>query len=142
MNNGILQLFVYGSLRSGFRSDAYNYITQYFTFVGPARVKGKLYDNGVYPVAVATTEDKFITGELYRLKNPAEFSWAFEQIDDYEGLHVEPGEAALYNREPAVVYIDNTEIISWIYWYCGDTKNFTELESGDVVAYLKQRNRL
>jgi len=141
MNNEIFQLFVYGSLRSGFHSEAYNYLTQYFTLVGQAKVKGKLYDNGQYPVATATTEEKFITGELYRLKNPAEFSWAIEQIDDYEGLHVEAGETALYHREPVAVYIEDTEVIAWVYWYCGDVKNFTEVEEGDVIEYLKQRNK-
>jgi len=141
MNNEIFQLFVYGSLRSGFQSEAYHYLTQYFTLVGPAKVKGKLYDNEGYLVAVATTEEKYITGELYRLKNPAEFSWVIEQIDDYEGLHVEVGETALYNREPVAVYIENIEVVAWIYWYCGDVKNFTQLEESDVMEYLKQRNK-
>jgi len=141
MDNEIFQLFVYGSLRSGFQSEAYNYLAKYFTLVGPSRVKGKLYDTGQYPVAVPATEERYITGELYRLKDPAEFSWAIEQIDDYEGLHVESGEKALYNREPVAVYIENTEVVAWIYWYCGDVKDFTELQEGDIIEYWKQRNK-
>jgi len=141
MNNEIFQLFVYGSLRSGFHSEAYNYLTQYFTLVGPAKVKGKLYDKGDYPVALATTENKFLTGELYRLKDPAQFSWAMEQIDDYEGLHVEAGETALYHREPVAAYIDGIEVIAWVYWYCGTTEGLKELEAGDVIEYLQQRNK-
>jgi gamma-glutamylcyclotransferase (GGCT)/AIG2-like uncharacterized protein YtfP len=46
------QLFVYGSLRSGFRSPAYEYISRYFTFVANAKVRGELYDLGSYPAGI------------------------------------------------------------------------------------------
>jgi gamma-glutamylcyclotransferase (GGCT)/AIG2-like uncharacterized protein YtfP len=77
-------LFVYGSLLSGFQSPAYDYIRRYFTLISPAKIKGKLYDMGDYPAAVPATEDLFITGELYLIKNEPEFSWAMGQLDDYE----------------------------------------------------------
>ena len=92
MLNEVYYLFVYGSLRSGFRNAAYEYLSRYFSLIGEGAVKAKLFDKGTYPVAVPTEEDKFIKGELYQLNNPAEFAWAMEQIDDYEGLHVEAGE--------------------------------------------------
>ena len=44
---------------------------------------------GAYPAAIPTTDEKFIVGELYVIKSPAEFSYAIEQLDDYEGLNVE-----------------------------------------------------
>ena len=44
-------IFVYGSLRSGFKSPAYNYISKYFSLVGDAKVQGKLYNMGNYPLA-------------------------------------------------------------------------------------------
>ena len=75
-------LFVYGSLRSGFNSDAYQYISRYFTLVDNAKVKGILYDLGDYPAALPTEKDFFITGELYYLKNEEEYNWAMEQLDD------------------------------------------------------------
>ena len=59
----IYNLFVYGSLRSGFRNPVYEYLTKYFHLQGEAVVKGKLYDLGEYPVALPTDEDKFISGE-------------------------------------------------------------------------------
>ncbi|MBP7555451.1 MAG: gamma-glutamylcyclotransferase, partial [Chitinophagaceae bacterium] len=57
---GIHSLFVYGSLRSGFQSQAYEYMSRYFNLVGNGRVKGRLYDLGDYPAALPTTGDQFI----------------------------------------------------------------------------------
>ena len=37
----VYQLFVYGSLRSGFRSPAYEYVSRYFDLLGDAKVKGE-----------------------------------------------------------------------------------------------------
>ena len=88
MGNENYKLFVYGSLRSGFRNPVYEYLTKYFHLLGEAVVKGKLYDLGEYPAAASTDEEKFISGELYSINNPLEFSWAIGQLDDYEGLSV------------------------------------------------------
>ena len=48
----VYHLFVYGSLRKGFQSDAYQYISRYFKLCGSAKVKGILFDLGPYPAAV------------------------------------------------------------------------------------------
>ena len=72
-NHASHYVFVYGSLRRGFQSPAYEYISRYFNFFGDARVKGKLFDLGEYPGGVPTQEDSFITGELYIVKEDGEF---------------------------------------------------------------------
>jgi len=53
------QLFVYGSLRSGFNAPAYEYISRYFQLVSTAKVRGVLYDMGDYPAAIPTNDDHF-----------------------------------------------------------------------------------
>jgi gamma-glutamylcyclotransferase (GGCT)/AIG2-like uncharacterized protein YtfP len=138
-NPEVYQLFVYGSLRSGFRSPAYEYISRYFDLVGHAKVKGKLYDLGDYPAAKSTSEDQFIIGELYRVKHEKEFSWAIGQLDDYEGVNVAFDETPLYRRDITEVYIDDKIIPAWIYWYYGDVENRPVIESGDVLQYLEQK---
>ena len=133
------QLFVYGSLRSGFRSPAYEYISRYFVFVGDARVRGKLFDLGSYPAGIKTNDNTFIVGELYTIKSENEFAWAIGQLDDYEGVSVEPDEVQLYRREITEVHINNTISHAWIYWYNGDTSGKKLIESGDMIEYMGRK---
>lgn len=109
--------------------------------MGEAIVKGKLYDKGEYPVAAPTQDEKFISGELYAINNPAEFSWAIEQLDDYEGLNVEAGEIPLYKREAVIVYQNGKASDAWIYWFNGSVANLPEIPSGDLLQYLQQKNK-
>lgn len=135
----VFQLFVYGSLRSGFRSPAYEYISRYFDLVAEAKVKGKLYDLGDYPAAKPTEENKFIIGELYKIRSENEFAWAIGQLDDYEGVHVGFDETQLYRRDITEVYVGDTITKAWIYWYHGDLNDKPVIESGDVLQYMDQK---
>jgi len=141
MNNNIFQLFVYGSLRSGFRNPAYQYLSRYFRLLGDATVKGKLYDMGEYAAAVSTDEERFIHGELYEVNEPLEFDWAISQLDDYEGINVEVGERPLYIRAAVSAYMNGAESKTWIYWFNGNTDGYPEVMSGDMMEYLQQKNK-
>ena len=138
-NSGVYQLFVYGSLRSGFRSPVYEYISRFFTLVGDAKAKGKLYDLGDYPAAIPVSEDFFILGELYTIKNQQEFSWAMAQLDDYEGLNVEANEERLYQRKITDVFINDLVTTAWVYWYIGDVAGKSVIASGDILEYLNNK---
>jgi len=142
MNNDTAFLFVYGSLRSGFQHAAYQYLAKYFHLIGDAKVKGKLYDKIEYCVAVPTEEERFIIGELYEINSAAEFPYAIGQLDDYEGLFVEEGEKALFKRELVTVYCNGREYTSWIYLYNDSVEGLAEIETGDVLLYLRQKNKL
>lgn len=135
------QLFVYGSLRSGFHHPAYAYISRYFHLVAEANVNGTLYDMGEYPAAVPSDDGHTIIGELYQINNPGEFSWAMAQLDDYEGLNTEAGETPLYRRDIVTVYTKAGTQAAWIYWFNGSTDGHPVVESGDVLAYLHQKNK-
>lgn len=141
MQTSTYQLFVYGSLRSGFGNPAYQYLTQYFHLLGEAVVKGKFYDKGPYPVAKPTAGESFINGELYVLNNPDEFNWAIEQLDDYEGLNVEEGEKPLYTREMVTVFQQAVPSQAWIYWYNDSVEGMEEIATGDVLKYLQEKNK-
>ncbi|HET9430938.1 MAG TPA: gamma-glutamylcyclotransferase family protein [Chitinophagaceae bacterium] len=138
-NPGIYHLFVYGSLRRGFHSSAFEYISRYFDFISDATVKGKLFDMGDYPAAIPVEGPDLIKGELYRIKNEPEFPWAIGQLDDYEGVANEADEAQLYSRELADVHIDNRVEKAWIYWYKGKTEGKPVIESGDILEYIKNK---
>lgn len=133
------QLFVYGSLRSGFRSPAYEYISRYFILVGTARVRGKLFDLGIYPAGIKTNDNTFIVGELYTIKNENEFAWAIGQLDDYEGVTVEPDEVQEYRREITEVHFNNSITHAWIYWYNGDVSGKKPIQSGDMIEYMGRK---
>ena len=135
----IYPLFVYGSLLSGFKSPAYEYISRFFNLVGKAKVKGKLYDMGEYPAAIPANDDGFIQGELYQIKNEAEFSWAIGQLDDYEGMNVEEGETALYYRSISTIHVADQLTDAWVYWYNGDVTGKPVVESGDILEYLANK---
>ncbi len=133
-------LFVYGSLRSGFKSPAYNYISKYFTLICPATVHGQLFDMGTYPVATATNTNNLIIGELYSINNTDEFSFAIAQLDDYEGVNAEEDETLLFSRQKVLVHHhDNKTTEAWIYWYIGDVTNLPIVAGGDVLAYYAEK---
>lgn len=141
MKNEIFQLFVYGSLRSGFRNPIYHYLTQYFHLQGEAVVRGRFYDSGDYPVALPTEEDHFLSGELYEVNSAEEFSWAIEQLDDYEGINVETGEEPLYRRDLVEVFRNGIPTQAWIYWYNQSVEGMPAIETGDVLKYLQEKNK-
>jgi gamma-glutamylcyclotransferase (GGCT)/AIG2-like uncharacterized protein YtfP len=138
-NPGVYQLFVYGSLRSGFHSPVYEYISRFFKLIGEAKVKGKLFDMGSYPAGVPTKENIYIVGELYQAKNEHEFSWAIGQLDDYEGVDVEFDEVQLYRREVTEVNFNNGITHAWIYWYNGDVNGRPVITSGDLMEYMQKK---
>lgn len=134
-------LFIYSSLREGFHTHEYEYIRKYFSFQGTAKVKGILSDLGNNPVATPTSEDHFIKGELYKINNKDEFSFAIGQLDDYEGVKPEADESATYKRELTTVYKeDGSEESAWIYWYKGIVEGKPVIESGDVLEYISSKN--
>lgn len=136
------KLFVYGSLRKGFRHPAYEYISRYFHLIGEAKVKGYLYDMGNYPAALPTDDNAFIVGELYQLNHEKEFSWAFTQLDDYEGVSGGEDEPALYRREITGVYMNDSIEQAWIYWYNGDVGDNPVVASGDVLQFVQQKSKI
>ena len=138
-NSPVYHLFVYGSLRSGFHSPVYEYVSRFFNLIGDAKVKGKLYDMGSYPGGVPANDDTFIIGELYRIRDEPEFSWAIGQLDDYEGVNVESDEVQLYRRELSDVFINGEIIPAWIYWYNGEVSGRPVITSGDLMDYLEHK---
>ncbi len=142
MENNLTRIFVYGSLRSGFQNPAYGYITKHFTFISQAKVKGRLYDMGSFPVAVPTEDDVFIVGELYEHNKPVEFPWALGQLDDYEGLNPDDDEVQFYKRDKVTVFYKDVTSDAWIYWYTGKVDGQPVIASGDVFDFIQQKSKL
>jgi gamma-glutamylcyclotransferase (GGCT)/AIG2-like uncharacterized protein YtfP len=128
-----MYIFVYGTLRSDYHHKAHSYIARFFSLQGRAYVQGKLYDAIEYPAGVPAKENYQITGELYELKNAAEFDQAMQELDEYEGSYDRPGEPALFRRELVNVQYNDREVRSWIYWYNRPVEGKKWIASGDIL---------
>ncbi len=137
MEDNIRYLFVYGSLHSGFKNPAYEYLSQHFELIGTAVTQGALYHNGAYPIAIPTNDDFIIKGELYKVKKMEEFEWVIAQLDDYEGINVMPGETSLYKRSLTEVNTGDGPVAAWVYWYNGSIAGLDRIPSGDVFDFFK-----
>ncbi|MBX2888504.1 MAG: gamma-glutamylcyclotransferase [Ferruginibacter sp.] len=134
------RLFVYGSLRSGFKSPAYEYLARFFSPLGDAFVQGRFYFDGNVPVACPTNSENYIPGELYELENTEEFDWVIGQLDDYEGLNVMPGEKPRYRRDRAMVNYQGTWLEAWVYWFNAPVTGMPEIDAADILKYLLNKN--
>ncbi len=133
-------LFVYGSLLSGFKSPAYEYISKYFRLRGNASVKGTIYDMGTFPVGTSNDTGRIIKGELYEIRNPKELSFILAQLDDYEGLYPDDGEEIYYKRELVTTTTEaGDEVIAWIYWYNKDVEGKPIIELEHMMDYLERK---
>lgn len=133
MADPVQHLFVYGTLRSDYNHPAHSYIATYFSLIGKAHVRGKLYQGSEYPAGIPTQENLFITGELYAIKKAMEFETALKELDDYEGSYDRPGEPALFRRELINVLHNDTVVTAWIYWYNRDVSGKIWIRSGDIL---------
>lgn len=133
-------LFVYSSLLRGFRTPEYEYVSRYFDLIGTAKTKGVLSQLESIIVGTPTTEEKYITGELYKIKEPHLFNFAIGQLDEYEGVNPEPPQQPLYSRKLAIVQLpDGSELAAWVYWYKGNVEGFPIIDSGDLFDYIQNQ---
>lgn len=140
MENNVTSIFVYGTLRRSFYGEAYKYLSDYFSFIGNAKVKGILY-LGRYPAAIASSTNTFIAGELYELKHGKEFSKAIKQLDKYEGVNEQKGEMSLYCRKLTEVIFKNTKVTAWIYWYNKPIHSEALIATGDIMDFIEINNK-
>ena len=86
MKETIFRLFVYGSLQQRLSFPAFQYISRYFRLEASGRIRGSLYDLGQFRRPSFAAMIILACGELYIIKDEAEFSYAIEQLDDYRVL--------------------------------------------------------
>jgi len=129
-------LFVYGSLRKDTPTPLYALLQDNCTFETEGYFKGKLYDLGRYPGAVACQDTICkVFGELYRL---TDVDKVFRILDAFEGCSVQFAQPHEYVRKKIQVVIDNGNAISaWAYLYNREVDKLPLIPSGDYVEYLQ-----
>ena len=131
MNNDLL--FVYGSLLN--EGNAFgNYLMRNACFVATTLFKGRLYNCGEYPGAIADINGYDIKGSIYQLRDT---TTALVVLDDYEGYGIEQEQPNLFVRKLISVTCNNKTAECWIYIYNLPVYDLTEITSGDYMTYIK-----
>jgi gamma-glutamylcyclotransferase (GGCT)/AIG2-like uncharacterized protein YtfP len=121
-------LFVYGTLRAGAHA-MHDVLADSAELVGGARARGLLFDLGWYPGLVETPEDRWVLGEVWRLRQPD----VLQRLDAYEGEE--------YERCRRAVRLDGGRSIeAWVYVYRGSTRLHRQVEHGDWLAHHERRS--
>lgn len=130
-------LFVYGTLLRDVSHPKSDILEKYARNQGRRIFRGRLYDVGSYPAAIASNNknDK-IFGDLYELLRPQA---ALKKLDAYEGYFPENNTASFYIRTKETVYHTDGKhgIKSWIYLYNKSIEGLRPISSGDYLAYLQ-----
>ena len=124
--------FVYGTLLSAFANPFARRLRKQAVFLGPARMRGRLYDLGAYPGMKRSLDPAdWVSGELYRLDQPAKllaFLDAYEVCDPRDGAYRE------FERVTATAHLDSGRTLTaWVYLYGGSTVLCPRVESGKYV---------
>jgi gamma-glutamylcyclotransferase (GGCT)/AIG2-like uncharacterized protein YtfP len=118
-------LFVYGTLMSSAPNPMSRRLGREARLIGPAAVRGTLYDLGRYP-ALVESGDGLVHGEVHELSNPAgPLRW----LDAYEGIV--PGRQAPYERVLRIAELaTGARLEAWVYVYRRDLRHARHIESG------------
>lgn len=106
------------------------------TYIGRGSIAAALYDLGIYPAAVPSTEGR-VWGEVYDVADPPTVLAA---LDEIEGYRPEDPDRSLYTRaEVDVVLADGTEARAWVYFYNAPLGRAPQIPSGDYLEHVRVR---
>jgi gamma-glutamylcyclotransferase (GGCT)/AIG2-like uncharacterized protein YtfP len=125
-------LFVYGTLRRATGSKWSRYLASASSPVGTGRVRGVLFQLNGYPgMAVATTDDEWVIGEVVLMNAPSSLLPVLDQYEKCGPYDPPPHE---YARRVVDVLLDAGETIrAWVYVYRMDTADKPRIPSGDYL---------
>lgn len=134
-NSAGARLFVYGTLRKGFRAHA---LLQRFRprLLGAGHVQGRLYNLGEYPGAVETGRNADrVRGEVYWLPRA---KVAFRVLDSFEGFDpARPATNEYERKETTVMIAGGDRMRAWIYWLSRAPASRRQILSGDYALHRK-----
>jgi gamma-glutamylcyclotransferase (GGCT)/AIG2-like uncharacterized protein YtfP len=129
-------VFFYGTLMAGFDRRRRAGIDSKLTYLGRGSIQASLFDLGIYPVAVPST-DGLVWGELYET---GDAPTVLAALDDIEGYRPEDPDRSLYVRSRAAVTLPERHSESaWVYFYNAPLGQAQRIPSGDYLEHLKVR---
>lgn len=129
-------LFVYGTLRRGFKHPLARRLAYQADFTGLGQFQGRLYDLGSYPGLIVSdqAEDR-VVGDLYRLYRPDQI---LKILDKYEAHYPADPARSLYLRQCLPVEAEQGQTIwTWVYIYNRPVQGYRLIASGDYLHYLQ-----
>jgi gamma-glutamylcyclotransferase (GGCT)/AIG2-like uncharacterized protein YtfP len=129
-------VFFYGTLMAGFDRRRRAGIDDKLKYIGRGAITGALYDLGLYPALVATSEGR-VWGEVYEMSDPPTVLAA---LDDIEGYRLDDPDRSLYTRaRTAVTLPDGSAAQAWVYFYNAPLGRAPRIPSGDYLEHVKVR---
>lgn len=103
--------------------------------VGHGQIRGKLYDLGQFPGAVASSDPRYrVDGEVYRLDD---IKRATKTLDEYEECYpTRPRQSLFVRKEMPVVMDDGTTETAWVYLYN------RPVDESDLISRGSYRERM
>jgi len=126
-------VFFYGTLMSGFKRRGREGIDPKLEPMGRGWIRAALFDLGIYPAAVPTSDGK-VWGEVHRMTDQ---DAVLGELDHIEGYRASAPDASLYTRAETEVTFDDGRVASaWAYFYNAPLGRAQRIESGDYLRHL------
>ena len=127
------RLFVYGSLKRGFKNPMAQLLSRSADFIGEAHCRGRLYLVKHYPGLVLSDDPADIVhGELYRLRAREAM---LHEFDMYEACGESFPQPTEYLRQMlSVTLADGSALEAWTYVYNWPVIKLPRIESGKFLA--------
>ena len=137
MEQTVDYLFVYGTLLDEDNEFA-KHLKDNCTFHDDGRFKGRLYDIGEYPGAIADSNyHSYVYGSIFTINN---ITKVLKYIDDYEGYGDEQDQPNLFIRQLMGIEATNGIINCWVYLYNLPVDGFKLIESGNYLTYKNKKS--
>ena len=128
--------FFYGTLMAGFDRRRRAGIDNKMTYRGRGSITASLFDLGIYPAAVPSSDGR-VWGEVYEF---CEVDAVLAALDDIEGYTPGDPDRSLYIRHNVPVTLeDGRPMNAWVYFYNAPLGAAPRIQSGDYLAHIRVR---
>lgn len=131
-------VFFYGTLMTPFNRPGRQRVNPQMAYAGRGRISAALFDLGIYPAAIPTSDGGVVWGEVYELLDPAT---VLTTLDEIEGYRPAEPERSLYTRVRTDVTLDDGRPLqAWAYFYNAPLGRAPRIDSGDYLEHLNPRS--
>jgi len=127
-------VFFYGTLMTAFNRPGRQRVNPHMSFVGRGSIRAALFDLGIYPAAIPTSDGGTVWGEVYQVSDT---DAVLATLDEIEGYQLNEPERSLYTRVVTDVTLDDGRAVTaWAYFYNAPLGRAPRIESGDYLEHL------